>query len=100
MNKKVAKKSLPGWPISKSVVTALGLPLQVGTHLGEKLVADARNQQPFELGEWGLRVVFSGHFYASLHVGHARRKQAGIILKEYLLEAKIKTNKQTSELIM
>ena len=60
---------------------------------GGRLVADARDQQPFELGEWGLRVVLSGHFCTSLHVGHARRKQAGIKLQKYLPEAQIKTNK-------
>ena len=53
---------------------------------GGRLVADAHDQQPFEPG-WGLRVVLSGHFCASLHVGHARRKQAGIKLQEYLPEA-------------
>ena len=37
-----------------------------------KLVADAHYQQTFEPGEWGLRVVLSGHFCASLNVGHAR----------------------------
>ena len=58
-----------------------------------KLVTDARDQQPFEPVEWGLRVVLSGHFCASLYVGQARRKQAGIELQEYLLEAQIKTNK-------
>ena len=40
---------------------------------GGRLFADARDQQLFEPGEWGLRVVFSGHFCASLHVEHARR---------------------------
>ena len=60
---------------------------------GGRLVADARDQQPFKPGELGLRVVLSGHFCASLHVGHARRKQAGIKLQGYLPEAKIKTNK-------
>ena len=48
------------------------------SHQGGRLVANARNQQPFEPGEWGLRVVLSGHFCLSLHIGHARRKQAGI----------------------
>ena len=63
------------------------------SHTGERLVADARNQQPFEPREWGLRVVLSGHFCASLHVGHARRKQASIELQIYLSEDQIKTNK-------
>ena len=57
-----------------------------------KLVADACYQQPFEPGKWGLRVVLSGHFCRSPHVGHARRKQAGIKVQEYLPEAQIKTN--------
>ena len=61
---------------------------------GGRQVADARNQQPFEPKEWGLRVVLSGHFCASLHVGHARRKQACIKLQEYLPEAQIKTKSQ------
>ena len=60
-----------------------------------RLVADAQDQQPFEPGEWGLRVVLSEHFCASLHVGHARKKQAGIKVQEYLPKAQIKTNKQT-----
>ena len=54
-----------------------------------KLVADAHDQQPFEPEEWGLKVILSGHFCVSLHVGHARRKQAGIKLQEYLPEAHI-----------
>ena len=58
---------------------------------GRKLVADAWDQQPFEPGEWGLRVVLSGYFYASHHVGHERRKQTGVKLQEYLPGAKIKT---------
>ena len=36
------------------------------------LIADARNQKPFEPGEWGLRVGLSWHFCAIIHVGHAR----------------------------
>ena len=40
---------------------------------GGKLVADARYKQPFERGKWGLRVVLSGHFCAS--VGHTRRRK-------------------------
>ena len=59
---------------------------------GGRLVTDALYQQPFELGEWGLRVVLSGHFCVSLHEGQARRKQAGIKLQEYLPEAQIKKN--------
>ena len=60
---------------------------------GGRLFADARDQQPFEPGEWGLKVVFSGHFCTSHHVGHARRKQAGIKIQECLPVAQIKTNK-------
>ena len=39
----------------------------------DQQLADAVNQQTFEPGEWGLTIVLSGHFCASLHVGHARR---------------------------
>ena len=35
---------------------------------GGRLVEDACDQQPFEPGEWGLRIVLSGHFCASPHV--------------------------------
>ena len=41
-----------------------------------RLVANAQDQQPFEPGEWGLRVVLSGHFCASLHIGHARKTKS------------------------
>ena len=63
---------------------------------GGKLVADARNQQPFEPGEWGPRVVLSGHFCASLHVGHARRIRPVFNYRITDLEAQIKTKKQTN----
>ena len=63
--------------------------------LGGRLVADACDQQPFEPRKWGLRVVLSGHICVSLHEGQARRKQAGIELQEYLLEAQIKTTNNT-----
>ena len=59
------------------------------SHPGGRLVADARNQQPFEPGKWGLRVVLSGHFCISPIVEHARRKQASIRLQEYLPELQI-----------
>ena len=58
-----------------------------------KLVTDARYQQPFEPGDWGLRVVLSGHFCASLHVGHARRIRPVFDYRITDLEAQIKTNK-------
>ena len=61
---------------------------------GGRLVADACDQQPFEPRELGLRVVLSGHFCVSLHMSHARRKQASIKLLEYLLEAQIKTKQK------
>ena len=57
------------------------------------LVADACNQQPFEPGEWGLRVVLSRHFCGSLHVGHARRIRPIFNYRITDLEAHIKTNK-------
>ena len=45
-----------------------------------------------EVGDWEL---FSQAISAqALYVGHARQKQAGIKLQEYLPEAQIKTNKQ------
>ena len=44
----------------------------------------------------GTRVVLSGHFCVSPHVGHARRKQAGIKGQEYFPEAKIKTKYKTN----
>ena len=55
---------------------------------------DARPRNLLGPGNRGLSVVLSGHFCASPHVGHARRKQAGIKLQEYLPEVQIKTNKQ------
>ena len=60
---------------------------------GGRLVADARDQHPFEPREWGLRVVLSGHFYASLHVGQARRIRPVFNYRITDLEAQIKTNK-------
>ena len=36
-------------------------------------------------------IMLSGHFCKSLHVRHARRKQASIKVQEYLPEAQIKT---------
>jgi len=60
---------------------------------GGRLIADACDQQPIMHVEWGLRVVLSRHFWTSLHVGHARRKQASINVQEYLPEAQ---NKQTN----
>ena len=63
------------------------------SHPGGRLVADARNQQPFEPGKWGLRVVLSGHFCTSLHVGHARRIRPVFNYRITDLEAQIKTNK-------
>ena len=62
---------------------------------GRRLVTDAQDQQPFESREWGLRVVLSGHFCTSLNVRHARRKQAGIEVQEYLPEAQIKTGTES-----
>ena len=59
---------------------------------GGKLVADARDQQPFETGEWGLRVVLLRHFCASPHVGHARRVRPIFNYRITDLEAQIKTN--------
>ena len=59
------------------------------------LVWRCRYKEPFEPRLLGWRVVLSGHFYASPHVGHARRKQASIKVQEYLPEAQIKT-KQTN----
>ena len=51
---------------------------------GGRLVADARDQQPFEPGEWGLRVV-----------GHARSIRPVFDYRITDVEAEIKTNKQT-----
>jgi len=45
---------------------------------GRKLIANACNLKPFEPGEWGLRVVLSGHFCASFLVGHARRSRPAL----------------------
>ena len=59
--------------------------------LGGRLVADACDQQPFEPGEWGLRVVLSGHFCASLHVGHARSIRPVFDYRITDVEAQIKT---------
>ena len=42
-------------------------------------------------------MTLSGHLCVSLHVGHARRKQAGIKLQEYLPKAQIKTNETIME---
>ena len=62
---------------------------------GERLVADAWDHQPFEPGEWGLRVVRSGHFCASLQVGHAKRRGPVLNYRLTSLEAQTKT-KQTN----
>ena len=82
------RSSLPGW-LNWSRHRYCSTTSFAGSNptRGGRLVADARNQQPFEPGEWGLRVVLSGHICTSLHVGHARRKQAGIKLQECLPEA-------------
>ena len=56
---------------------------------GGTLVTDARDQQPFEPEEFE-----TGHFCASLHVGHARRKVFDYRITD--LEAQIKT-KQTNK---
>ena len=61
---------------------------------GGRLVADARDQQPFEPWEWGLRVVHPGHFCASFHVGHARRIRPVFNYRNTDLEDQIKTNKK------
>ena len=73
------------------MTTFAGLNPPRGGGRGGKLVADVHDQQPFEPVEWGLRVVLSEHFCVSLHVGHAKMKQDGIKVQEYLPEAKIKT---------
>ena len=48
---------------------------------------------PLSPGYRGLRVVFSGHFCASLHVGHARSIRLVFDYRIYDVEAEIKTNK-------
>ena len=58
---------------------------------GGRLVADALDQQPFEPWEWVLRVVLSGHFCVSLHLGHARRIRLVFDYRITDLEAQIKT---------
>ena len=58
---------------------------------GGRLVTDARNQQPFEPGGWGLRVVLGRHFCASPHVGHARRIRLVFNYRITDLEVQIKT---------
>jgi len=48
---------------------------------------------PLSLGNGDVRVVLSGHFCASLHVGHARRIRPVFDHRITDLEAQIKTNK-------
>ena len=87
------RESLPGWLNRLGVDTSLRRLAGSSPTRGGRLFADARNQQPFEPGEWGMRVVLSGHFCASLHVGHARRIRPVFNYRITDMEAKIKTNK-------
>ena len=49
---------------------------------------------PLSPGNGDLRVVLSGHFCASLHVGHVRSIRPGFNYRITGVEAQIKTNKQ------
>ena len=90
--------AFPGGSIGKASILLFRRRAGSSPTRGGRLVADARDQQPFEPGEWGLRVVLSGHFCASLHVGHARRIRPVFNYRITDLEAQIKTNKQTISL--
>ena len=59
---------------------------------------DARNKKPFDPRKWGLRVVLSWHFSASLNVEHARRIRPVFDYRITDLEAQIKTNKTNKHL--
>jgi len=87
--------SLPGWLNREGVNTSLLRLVGLSSTRGGRRVADARDQQPFERGNRGLRVILSGHFCESLHVGHARRIRLVFDYRITYLEAQIKkTNRQ------
>ena len=75
----IVKPCLPGWP-NRLMRLLYDYLRRFESTWGAKLKACLPN--PLDPGNMGLWVVLSGHFCASPHVGHARRKQACIKLQE------------------
>ena len=90
-------KPFPGSSVSRA---SRGKPLigalQVRVPHGEESQSQMHAiSNPLSPGNGDLRVVLSGHFCASLHVGHARSIRPVFDYRITGVEAQIKTNKQT-----
>ena len=57
-------KAFPGGSSGNALIIGAGL----SPTRGGRLVAGAHDQQPFDPGEWGMRVVLSGHTHCFVDI--------------------------------